>query len=80
MAAVKIKAMSGYAYCTVCRRNHDEGRKHIFVKQHKKRLAEILEKFAKKVDNLCSLKLNKYNNRYGMQDGFYRNQTSLREN
>ena len=39
-----------WRYCSVCRRNHDEGRKHIFTKQHKNRLSVILSKFTKKVD------------------------------
>lgn len=38
-----------YRFCTVCRRNHDEGRKHIFTKTHKRRLDYILGKFSKKV-------------------------------
>ena len=38
-----------WRYCSVCRRNHDEGRKHIFTKQHKNRLSVILSKFTKKV-------------------------------
>ena len=55
MAAGKASANSVAAldekwrYCSVCRRNHDEGRKHIFTKQHKSRLSVILGKFTKKV-------------------------------
>ena len=39
-----------WQYCSVCRRNHDEGRKHIFTKQHKNRLSVVLSKFTKKVN------------------------------
>ena len=39
-----------WRYCSVCRRNHDEERKHIFTKQHKNRLSVILSKFTKKVE------------------------------
>lgn len=45
----KMAAGEDYLYCTVCRRNHNDGRKHIFTRQHKKRLVEIIDKFAKKV-------------------------------
>lgn len=38
-----------YSYCNVCRKNHNDGRKHIFHQQHKSKLAEILGKFSKKV-------------------------------
>ena len=38
-----------WSYCSVCRRNHDEGRPHIFTTQHKTALATILGKFSKKV-------------------------------
>ena len=40
-----------YTYCAVCRRNHDQGRKHIFTKHHKEKLAGILAKILKKVRN-----------------------------
>ena len=39
----------GWRYCSVCRRNHDQGRKHIFTKQHKSRLSVLMSKFTKKV-------------------------------
>ena len=38
-----------WRYCGVCRRNHEEGRKHIFTKQHKSRLSILMSKFTKKV-------------------------------
>jgi hypothetical protein len=38
-----------YQYCTVCRRNHNDGRKHIFTQQHKAKLSEIIKKFSKKI-------------------------------
>ena len=59
MAAGKAKSTSveeKWRYCSVCRRNHDEGRKHIFTKQHKNRLSVILSKFTKKV--ACSAVLD----------------------
>ena len=40
-----------YRYCTVCRRHHDQGRKHIFTKHYKEKLAGILAKILKKVRN-----------------------------
>ena len=39
---------SQYKYCSVCRRNHDKGRGHIFSKQHKAKLNTVLSKFGKK--------------------------------
>lgn len=54
MAVDKAKSVAAveekWRYCSVCRRNHDEGRKHIFTKQHKNRLSVILSKFTKKVE------------------------------
>lgn len=44
-----------WRYCSVCRRNHDEGRKHIFTKQHKNRLSVIMSKFTKKVQRAIPL-------------------------
>ena len=42
-----------WRYCGVCRRNHEEGRKHIFTKQHKSRLSILMSKFTKKVSCTC---------------------------
>ena len=36
-------------YCSVCRYNHSEGRKHVYVKSHQKKLSVILNKFGEKV-------------------------------
>ena len=36
-------------YCSVCRYNHSEGRKHVYVKSHQQKLSVILNKFSEKV-------------------------------
>ena len=41
---------SQYKYCSVCRRNHNDGRGHIFSKKHKTRLNTVLSKFGKKAN------------------------------
>ena len=38
-----------FLFCTVCRLNHDKGRKHIYSKKHKALLSKLLTKFGKKV-------------------------------
>eukprot|EP00731_Ephydatia_muelleri_P012326 Em0006g1220a len=38
-----------YSYCAVCRRNHDDGRKHIFTSKHRSKLSELLKKFGSKI-------------------------------
>ena len=38
-----------FLFCTVCRLNHDKGRKHIYSKKHKALLSNLLTKFGKKV-------------------------------
>ena len=38
-----------FTYCSICRRNHDQGRKHIFTKNHKVKLSNTLTKLMKKV-------------------------------
>ena len=45
-------------YCSVCRYNHSEGRKHIYVKSHQQKLSVILNKFSEKVQlaKRCVLK------------------------
>lgn len=45
-------------YCNVCRYNHSEGRKHIYVKSHQQKLSTILSKFSEKVQlaKRCVLK------------------------
>ena len=45
-------------YCSVCRYNHSEGRKHIYVKSHQQKLSVILNKFGEKVQlaRRCVLK------------------------
>ena len=49
MAAGGVANVDEWRYCSVCRRNHDDERKHIFTKQHKSKLAVIMSKFTKKV-------------------------------
>ena len=39
----------GWRYCSVCKRNHEEGRKHIFTKKHISKLKILMGKFLKKV-------------------------------
>lgn len=44
------KRKPDYSYCSVCRRNHNDGREaHIFSERHKSGLKIILDKFNKKV-------------------------------
>ena len=45
-------------YCSVCRYNHSEGRKHVYVKSHQQKLWVILNKFGEKVQlaRCCALK------------------------
>ena len=38
-----------FLFCSVCRLNHDKGRKHIYSKKHKALLSKLLTKFGKKV-------------------------------
>ena len=40
--------MAVYSHCELCRRHHDEGRRHIYQRKHKERLKEVLGKFAEK--------------------------------
>ncbi|KAL9965580.1 hypothetical protein ACROYT_G029401 [Oculina patagonica] len=39
-----------FVFCTLCRLNHDQGRKHIFSRKHKALLGKTLMKFGKKVN------------------------------
>ena len=39
----------GWRFCSVCKRNHEEGRKHIFTKKHVNKLKILMGKFLKKV-------------------------------
>ena len=61
---VDSKHMKQYRYCTVCRRHHDRGRKHIFTKHHKEKLAGTLANLLKKVrnkhDKLTIIRLTKF--------------------
>lgn len=41
--------MDRWSFCGVCKRNHEEGRKHIFSSHHKDKLSSQLAKFTKKV-------------------------------
>lgn len=45
-------------YCSVCRYNHSEGRKHVYVKSHQQKLSTLLNKFSEKVQlaKRCVLK------------------------
>ena len=45
----KISEPQKWSFCDVCRRNHEQGKKHIFSNHHKDKLAKILTKFSKKV-------------------------------
>ena len=36
-------------FCQICRRNHDQGRKHVFSKKHKKILITILKKYGTRI-------------------------------
>ena len=38
-----------WRYCVVCRRHHEQGRKHIFTTSHKNKLNEVINKFSEKV-------------------------------
>ena len=38
-----------FMFCTLCRFNHDQGRKHIYSRKHKALLEKTLLKFGKKV-------------------------------
>lgn len=38
-----------FLFCSLCRLNHDKGRKHIYSKKHKALLSKLLTKFGKKV-------------------------------
>ena len=42
-----------YLFCSLCRQNHDQGRKHIYTRKHKNNLDNILKKFLKKVSAIC---------------------------
>ena len=42
-------AQKKWKFCSVCRRNHDGGRKHIFTAGHKGKLSTLMVKFSKKV-------------------------------
>lgn len=48
----KKKKREEWTFCGVCKRNHGEGRKHIFSTHHKARLATVLSKFSEKVSVL----------------------------
>ena len=39
----------GWRFCSVCKRNHEEGRKHIFTRKHVNKLKILMGKFLKKV-------------------------------
>ncbi|KAK3754010.1 hypothetical protein QZH41_020290, partial [Actinostola sp. cb2023] len=41
-----------YTYCVLCRKNHNQGRKHVYSKKHKYALDNVLLKFGKKVEEV----------------------------
>ena len=40
-----------FTFCSLCRINHDLGRKHIYSRKHKSVLGKIMTKFGRKVGN-----------------------------
>ncbi|KAK2566605.1 TITAN-like protein [Acropora cervicornis] len=53
-----------FLFCSVCRLNHDKGRKHIYSKKHKALLSKLLTRFGKKVDEA-----RKFLKRPSVEDG-----------
>ena len=49
-----------WRFCSVCRRNHEEGRKHIFTAGHKTKLSTLMAKFVKKVSFFIYFISSKY--------------------
>ena len=47
--ARQCSSKTEYNFCKVCKRNHSDGRKHIYYKRHKEKLDIILKKFVNKV-------------------------------
>merc|ERR1711962_200366 len=41
-----------YAYCEICRINHDRKRKHVYSKKHKEKVNTLLDKFAKRIKEI----------------------------
>jgi len=49
MAESTDEVKGQFLFCSLCRLNHDQGRKHIYTRKHKTLLGKILMKFGKKV-------------------------------
>lgn len=49
MAAETNEGKGQFLFCSLCRLNHDQGRKHAYSRKHKTLLGKILVKFGKKV-------------------------------
>ena len=49
MAAETNEVKGQFLFCSLCRLNHDQGRKHTYSRKHKTLLGKILMKFGKKV-------------------------------
>ncbi|EDO39365.1 predicted protein [Nematostella vectensis] len=46
------ESLRDFAFCILCRKNHNQGRKHVYSRKHKTNLDRILNKFAKKIDEV----------------------------
>lgn len=44
-----------YQFCKICKRNHNDGRKHIYSNKHKQKLASVLKKFGSKVHKIMNM-------------------------
>ena len=52
------KNLMKWRFCSVCRRNHEQGRKHIFTASHKTKLSVLMAKFVKKVSLIFFISSN----------------------
>lgn len=50
----KKKHQQQFDFCKVCRRNHDQGRAHIYFPNHKKSLSSLLSSFISKLSHIRS--------------------------
>ncbi|XP_048588321.1 centrosomal AT-AC splicing factor isoform X2 [Nematostella vectensis] len=46
------ESLRDFAFCILCRKNHNQGRKHVYSRKHKTNLDRVLNKFAKKIDEV----------------------------
>eukprot|EP00741_Cyanophora_paradoxa_P007098 tig00001086_g6869.t1 len=44
--------MPAYQLCTVCRRNHEEGKRHVYSKKHQQKLAKVLQNDLRRIDDI----------------------------